>query len=123
MIQSGSHLEWYYLLFLANSALSYPLAYKASMIEADQKKYLITLYSFIFVVFRFVLQTVILWLTHNFMLYLVVQILCTVLNNVYIARRADRLYPFLMQKAMLDGKEKKEIFLFALLRCSLTCTK
>lgn len=105
-----AHLALYYLLFLANAVLSYPLAYKASILEADQKRYLITLYSFIFMVLRFVLQTIILWVTHNFVFYLIVQILCTVLNNIYIARRADRMYPFLTQRAVLGKEEKKEIF-------------
>ena len=105
-------LTFYYLLFLANSVCSYLLSYKQSIIMANQKAYI---NSAVFLGGAFVqciLQILVLVLTHNFTLYLLIQIGTSVLINVVLAVKADRMYPFLKEnRKMLPGKdERKEIF-------------
>ena len=104
------HLVLYYLMFLANSVCSYLLVYKSSIIQADQKRYLISQYTMGFKLAATLLQIAVLLVLRNFTLYLTVQIGMTVLNNLFVSRKADRLYPFLREKGSLPKEEKKAIF-------------
>lgn len=104
------HLVLYYLMFLANSVCSYLLVYKASIIQADQKRYLISKYNMLFKLLATLLQIVLLLVLRNFTVYLSIQIGMTVVNNLYVSRKADRLYPCLREKRELPKKEKKAIF-------------
>ena len=104
------HLVLYYLMFLANSVCSYLLVYKSSIIQADQKRYLISKYTMLFKLLTTAAQIILLLTTRNFTVYLTVQITMTVANNFYVSRKADALYPFIREKAELPREEKKSIF-------------
>lgn len=104
------HLVLYYLMFLANSVCSYLLVYKASIIQADQKRYLISKYNMLFKLLATLFQIVLLLVLRNFTVYLSIQIGMTVVNNLYVSRKADRLYPCLREKRELPKEEKKAIF-------------
>lgn len=106
------HLVLIYLLYLTNSVLSYLLIYKRTLIDAHQLSYISEIYFTVFLVIQDVFQIVLLLLTHNFILFLVVYLLCTLGNNISISRKADRMYPYLRDKDVkpLDSGEKKEIF-------------
>ena len=100
-----------YILYLANSASSYFFVYKKSIIIADQRQYIVNIYQEITGFIQLILQSVILFLTKNFLLYLLIQIVCTLFNNVWTAHKANKLYPFLKEKAEdLSKEEKKGIF-------------
>lgn len=104
------HLVLYYLMFLANSVCSYLLVYKSSIIHADQKRYLISKYTMLFKLLTTLMQITILLVLKNFTVYLSIQIGMTMVNNLYVSRKADALYPFLKEKAALPREEKKAIF-------------
>lgn len=104
------HLTLYYLLYLANSAASYLLIYKSSILNADQRYYVLKINRFVFEMLKHVLQISVMVLTHNFLFYLVVQIICTIGSNLSISRRVDKLYPFLKEHSgKLPGEEKRAI--------------
>lgn len=104
------HLKLYYILFLLNSIASYLFIYKSSIINADQKGYIISIYSTIINIIKIIVQTVILLITKNYILYLIIQILSTVATNLFIANKANKLYPYLNEKYELDLNEKNDIF-------------
>lgn len=104
------YLVLYYLMFLANSVCSYLLVYKSSIINADQKQYLISKYTVLFKLATTILQIVCLLVFRNFTLYLAIQILMTIGTNFYVSCRADALYPFIREKQELAKEEKKRIF-------------
>lgn len=85
----------YYLFFLSNTALSYLWIYKASIINADQKSYLVVVYQQIFMLIQVGIQIIILILTQNYLNYLIIQIIMVIATNFFISKRADKLYPFL----------------------------
>lgn len=87
-----------YMLFLGNTALSYFFTYKKSIIIAHQNDYMINLFDIGFYVLKTVLQCVFLWITHNYIIYLIIQILCTILENILISIRANKMYPYLKDK-------------------------
>jgi len=104
------NIEIYYLVFLSNSVVSYLVSYKAAIINADQKMYITKIYLFIFTVIQFVLQTLLLLITHNYIVYIIVQVLCTFLYNVFVSKKADRMYPWLNDKNTLPKDEKIDMF-------------
>ena len=101
-----------YLLFLLNTVVSYFFAFKKSIFSADQRERVLHLLKFIFVVIRSLLQILVLYLFKDFYLYLIIQILCTLSENVAASYLADRQYSFLKKyrKERLDKVTKKVIF-------------
>jgi len=101
-----------YLLFLANTTFSYFFVYKKSIIIADQKNYIVSLYQQAFHIIQVLAQIVFLLLTHEYILFLLIQIASTVLNNIITARKADKMYPYLKEGSPkpLDKAESKGIF-------------
>lgn len=100
-----------YIMFVFNSSISYFFSYKRSLIIADQKRYIATLYRYGFYFILNVLQIVLLILTGNYFIYLILLMLNTLLENVFISRKANQLYPFLRDKHILklQDDEKKPI--------------
>lgn len=104
------HVKIYYLFFLANSVISYLFIYKSAIINADQKQYLITRYNFMFKTITAISQIIILYITHNYIIYLFIQVLFTLINNLYISNKVNKLYPYILQKYTLKRLERKKIF-------------
>ena len=105
------HLLLIYLLYLANSVISYLLIYKKTLVSAHQLNYLTVLYHNGFLVIQDICQIVVLLVTGNFILFLTVAILCTLTGNICMSRKADQLFPYLKENCTdrLPEKEKNEI--------------
>lgn len=102
------HVYLIYFLFVANSALTYFFVYKQSLILADQKRYLVTMWRYSLWTLLYLLQALFLWLTRQYLVYLVLQLAETLLENYVLARKADKLYPFLKDKAESLDQESKQ---------------
>ena len=111
MPENIPHIEVIYLLFVANTAVSYFFSYKKSLIIADQKQYVTTAYHYAFYVAMNVLQIIFLYITRNYFAYLILMISFTLLENIAISRRADKMFPVIRGKctAELNPEYKKEI--------------
>ena len=92
------YIHIYYLMFVIDSGLSYFYTYKRSLIICNQDNYISTTTTMLSSVGTKVVQLIILLLTHNYFLFLLVQILFTRLENVLISKIADKQYPFLKDK-------------------------
>ncbi len=101
-----------YVLFLLNTSISYFFVYKKSIITADQKNYVVLFYQQIFKVGQTLAQILFLWLTGQYLIFLVIQIITTLLNNIYVSRKADKMYPFLKEGKVksLEKEEQSSIF-------------
>lgn len=106
------HLIILYLMYLLNTVLSYIGVYKRTLVDAYQMNYISVLIQTMSWALQNVIQIVILLLTRNFILYLSILILATILNNIVITVKADRMFPFLKDKntAELSKEDKKSIF-------------
>ncbi len=104
------HLVLYYLLFLFNTIASYMFAYKASIINVNEKLYVTKLILFITMFLQFIAQTIVLYITHNYIAYLIIQIACTLLNNIVCSIVANTMYPYIKKKNKLEKKEKQIIY-------------
>lgn len=89
------HLNVIYLLFVANTVVSYFYSYKRALIACDQKKYIDTTVHYAAYFVLNVVQIIVLALTSNYILFLALQVLSTWAENFILARKADRLYPYL----------------------------
>lgn len=106
------HLNVIYLLYLANTVGSYLLIYKKTLMDAHQLLYIGTMYQTISWACKDVLQMLVLVFTKNFILFLLLDIFCTVACNICISRKADALYPYLKERdaAPLTQGERRGIF-------------
>lgn len=101
----------YFLLYLANSVISYFFTYKRSLLIADQHEYVSMLNTFFFMIFQVALQVVFLFLNHSYSIYLWIAIICTFLSNLAISHQVNRKYPYLkeMSAEQVSKKTKKSI--------------
>lgn len=86
-----------YVLYLFNSAVSYFFNYKRSLITASQNGHIDSINTLFFTIVRNIFQILILIIWRAFVPYLIVQIICTFLGNVFISIEADKLFPYLKQ--------------------------
>lgn len=101
-----------YLMFLFDTSASYFFTYKKSIITAHQKQRVINNIDSVFYLVRSTIQILVLALTKQFLLYLAVQIIGTLLENIMLANVATRMYPYLKEKHV-DALSKSEIkFIF-----------
>jgi len=107
-----SNLSLIFLLYLFGYAEKYLISFRRPLVVADQKKYIDTLYSTFFLLIQNMIQIMILIFTHNFILYLIAWVLCTLLNNIALSIKAKKMYPYLKDReaAQLDPQEKKALF-------------
>lgn len=105
------HLYTIFLLYLANSVVSYFFTYKTALFLADQKLYVTTLWNCGMNALRSIVQIAILFLTKNYLLFLAVKIPFTLAGNLTLSKRAEKTYPFLMSGSQpaLTGDEKKSL--------------
>ena len=106
------HLVIIYLLYLLNSFVSYLLIYKKTLVDAHQMNYITVMYHNGFLVLQDICQIIVLLLTRNFILFLIVAVVCTIGGNICMSRKADRLFPYLKEpcKERLLQEERRDIF-------------
>ncbi len=90
-------LRIYFLLFVVNNSISYFYSYKRSLIIASQKDYISTAYHYAFFLFRNFFQIAVLLTTANFLMFLLIQLASTLLENIFISRKADSMFPYLKE--------------------------
>ncbi|MEI6131721.1 MAG: sugar translocase [Bacillota bacterium] len=99
-----------YLLFLSNTVVSYFFAYNRSIITADQKSYILSQYRLYFSVVKAAFQIGVLVLTRNFILFLIIMNVMTVLENFFVYLRVNKLYPYVRSvENKLERLEKSEV--------------
>lgn len=102
------NIQIIFLLFLINTTVSYLCVYKISIINADQKGYIVVVVQQIFNLVANIIMIIILLLVKNYYLYLFIQIIFSVSSNIYLSKKAERLYPFICEK-QYEELSKKEI--------------
>lgn len=100
-----------FMLFVFNTSVSYFFSYKRNLIIADQNRYIATIYRYSFYFVLNVVQIIMLFFTRNYILFLLLQILSTFMENIFISNKANDMYSFLKnnENIKLDDETKKEI--------------
>jgi len=107
---SLNYLRLIYFLFLIKTACSYLLSYKISLINADQKAYIVSICNLFTKIIFTIIEIIILLIFHNFILYLILEILLVLITNFILSQITDRKYPFLKNEDQLPKGESKNIF-------------
>ncbi|NBJ91308.1 lipopolysaccharide biosynthesis protein [Parablautia muri] len=104
-------LTLYYFIFLFNTVSSYFVAYKYSLVNAEQNNYIqtniITITKMITVTF----QIIVIMLTENFYLYLLTAAFVELFQKIAVSRYLNKRYPYLLERkvAGLSKEETGEI--------------
>lgn len=102
--QNIGNYHLYYVLYVINISISYFYTYKRSLIICYQKQYISSITTFLKNLFICIFQIITLYLTRSYVVYLIVQIIFTFLENIFISRIADKMYPFLEEKTTFPPK-------------------
>lgn len=105
-------LQLIFWLYVVNNMASYILTYKKSILIAYQENYIVSEVQQIASLIQQIAQMIVLCFTKQYILYLIIQILCTILNNIIISVVVKKRYSWINEK---DGEElpqevSKEIF-------------
>lgn len=108
--QTVPQVEYFYIVFLLNTVVSYLWTYKRSLLIADQKQYVVNIYQAAVQILVAVLQTIFLLIFADYWCFIILMLFGTVLENFSIARKADKEYPYLNEKTKsLDLDIKQQI--------------
>ena len=101
-----------YILFLLSTISSYLMAYKRNLIYANQKNYIVDLVHMGYLIILNIVQLLILFFTKNYYIYLIVKIVCQIIENIVLTQIANKMYPYLLDKEVekIDKKVEKDIF-------------
>lgn len=114
--QNIVNIDLIYILFVINTAVSYFYSYNRTLLISDQKKYLDTIIQSSVTAIYTIVQIVILYITHNYIYYLIAQIIGTFLINIIASLMVFKQYPYLKEKEIkqldkeVSGEIKKNTF-------------
>lgn len=106
------NIRLYYILYLMQSVSSYWFfAYKATLLNADQKQYIYNIINYITLIIGSVARIVILLVFKSFLIYTICGILTNIFGNYAVSKRVDKLYPYLDGPSeQLDKDDKTTLY-------------
>lgn len=102
------NIQLIYILFVVNSALSYFFVYKKLLLDSDQKGYISTKIIMKVTILKSILEIMVLYFTQNYILYLIIPIISTILQNIVISIKCNKMYPYIREKTT-QKVEKSDI--------------
>lgn len=105
------YLRIIFLIFLFETVVSYFFSYKRSIIFANQKDYIIIINDTIFRILIAIVNIIVLIMTKDFVVYLLSSIAFKIINNIVIAKIADKKYPYIKDGNKLEKEKRKKILI------------
>ena len=105
-------LYLYYFIFLFNTVSSYFVAYKYSLVNAEQKNYIQTNVITITKIITVSIQMIVVVVTRNFFLFLITDAVVQLIQKIFVSRFLDNMYPYLKDKNVekLSKAESDEVW-------------
>ena len=104
------NLKIVYLLFLLQTLSSYLFIYKQTILSADQKQYLVSLFQISRTTLCYTVQMIVLVLTKNYTLILIINTILTLLTNYIFSEWAASKYKEVFEvKDSISKEEKRQI--------------
>ncbi|MEH7440667.1 oligosaccharide flippase family protein, partial [Neobacillus drentensis] len=105
------YLEFIYFLFIAKNMMYYLNAHKVSLINADQKGYILARINFVFQAVMTIAKIIVLLMTKNYVFYLILELCLFLIQNIVNGRIVLKHYSFLNTKSnfTIDKLEKKSL--------------
>ena len=104
------YIRLIFILFVVKTASTYLFSYKTSLLNADQKQYIVSLTTAIVKVVMTVILVIELVVLKNYVVFLVLSIAQSLITNIVLSRYVDKTYPFIDYKEKLDKEERKHVF-------------
>lgn len=107
-----NEIYWYYILFLVNNVASYFIAYKTALLTAYQQNFYVMIINTVTTLIMAIFKIIALILLKNYIIYLLIVIVNTILINVVVSIFANKRYPYLkeLKGYVLAEEEKKNIY-------------
>ena len=99
----------YYLISLFNVVISYLWVYRTAILTADQQEYRLKKITMVIGAATTVIQIVVMIVFQNYILYLLVSVGSSLINNLISSWTATKLYPFIKNKIEISKQEKIDI--------------
>lgn len=93
------NLSLIFFIYLINTASSYFMTYKTTLLNAYQKGYLITSINILFNIFTVILQIVVLILTKSYIAYLVINMILLFIQRLYVNKKIEKTYPIVSKRS------------------------
>ena len=108
---STRDLTLYYFIFLFNTVSTYFVAFKYSLVNAEQKNYIQTNILTLTKMITVILQIIVILTTGNYYVYLLTAAAVELLQKIFVSFYLDRRYPYLKDKdaERLSAEETGEI--------------
>lgn len=103
-----SNLGVVYFLFVFKNVVSYLNAHKWSLINADQKGYILSRYNLLFNVITTISKILVLSITCNYILYLIIEVLIFLIQNIWNGNVVNKRYSYIniKEKYQVDKETK-----------------
>ena len=107
------NINFAYILFLLSVVFSYFLSYKRNILYANQKNYIINMIHIVYVIVINDIQIAFIYIKKKYYLFLIVNIIMTIVENIVISCIVNKQYNYLKDKNVksLDKDTKNGIFL------------
>lgn len=98
-----------YSIFVFKNIVSYLNAHKWSLINADQKGYVIAKFNLIFNVITTIAKIFILVLTQNYILFLIIEVVIFIIQNLYNGKIVNNRYPYIKTKEKYSVDQETKV--------------
>ncbi|MGL5531435.1 MAG: lipopolysaccharide biosynthesis protein, partial [Culicoidibacterales bacterium] len=101
LIKGGTNVPFIgivYSIFVFKNIVSYLNAHKWSLINADQKGYVIAKYNLLFNVVTTITKIIVLVLTQNYILFLLIEVVIFIIQNLYNGKIVNERYAYIKTK-------------------------
>ncbi|MFR7994685.1 MAG: lipopolysaccharide biosynthesis protein [Clostridium sp.] len=98
LIKGGTNISYLglvYFIFVIKNVISYLNAHKWSLINADQKGYILVKYNLIFNVLTTISKIIVLKATQSYILYLLIELLIFIIQNIWNGKVVNERYPYI----------------------------
>ena len=104
------YLQIVFGVFVLQAASSYLFSYKTVLITADQKRFVVSIVSFLCKLGAAALSVLVLILTKNYILYLSIVIVQNLAQNIILSIYVNKHYPFVLNRDVLSSDGKKMVY-------------
>lgn len=109
-IPSNLNIYVLYIIYLLGTVLTYFLfAYKTALLNATQRKDIISKVNSILIIIKSIAQIVIIFIYKNIYFYAIIMPIISIINNIICSKIVDKMYPEYKAKGQLDNENVKKI--------------
>lgn len=111
-IKSGTNVPYIgiiYFIFVFKNVVSYLNAHKWSLINADQKGYVLAKYNLIFSIVTTITKIIVIQITKSYIMFLLIELVIFLFQNIYNGKIVNDRYPYIKTKQKHEvDKDTKE---------------